>query len=82
MTFVDAGDTLGFALWQARGFDGGSILAAAAELFVDLDAGDVHLRPGAPAIDAGVDVGVALDAEGAPRLQGAAPDLGAYERAP
>jgi hypothetical protein len=29
-----------------------------------------------------VDVGVALDAEGAPRLQGAAPDLGAYERAP
>ena len=82
MTFVDAGDTLGFTLWQARGFDGGSIPAAAADLFVDLDGGDVHLRDGAPAIDAGVDAGVALDADGAPRWQGAAPDLGAYERAP
>lgn len=82
MTFVDAGDTLGFTLWQARGFDDGSILAAAADLFVDLAAGDVHLRADAPAIDAGVDVGVALDADGAPRSQGAAPDLGAYERAP
>jgi len=42
--------------------------------FVDLTVPDVHLRPGSPCIDAGVDVGL-------PYL-GSAPDMGAFEFEP
>src|SRR5262249_52277461 len=38
------------------------------------------LRPGTPAIDAGIPVaGVTTDQRGVPRPQGAAPDIGAFE---
>ena len=49
--------------------------------FVDAGAGDLHLRAGSPAIDAGVAQARALplDLDGHPRAQGAAIDLGAYE---
>jgi hypothetical protein len=41
------------------------------------------LLPGSPAIDAGAPVaGVSADERGVPRPQGAAPDIGAFERAP
>lgn len=39
-----------------------------------------RLKPGSPAIDAGVNAGVLLDLDGLGRPKGAAPDLGAYER--
>ncbi|MBW2526466.1 MAG: right-handed parallel beta-helix repeat-containing protein [Deltaproteobacteria bacterium] len=55
-------------------------LAATADLFVDAAGGDFHLVPGAAAVDAGSDVGVAIDIEGTPRPQGAGFDFGAYER--
>ncbi len=40
---------------------------------------DYHLRPGSPAIDAGMDAGVNVDIDGQPRPLGAAPDIGADE---
>ena len=44
---------------------------------------DAHLRPGSPAIDAGVTLnGVAADADGVARPQGPAYDIGAYEAKP
>jgi hypothetical protein len=48
-------------------------------LLVDPSAGDFHLRPGSPAIDAGVDAGVDYDFAGMFRPLGAGFDLGAYE---
>ena len=54
-------------------------------LFADPAAGDFRLRLGSPAIDAGQDPqGRALptDADGHPRVQGPAIDLGAYEFSP
>jgi parallel beta-helix repeat protein len=48
--------------------------------FVDLAAGDVRLRPGSVAIDAGSTANApATDFAGVARPRGAAPDLGAYE---
>jgi hypothetical protein len=50
--------------------------------FVSAD--DFHLRAGSPAVDAGAAPGpaLALDLDGHPRVQGAGPDLGAYETTP
>jgi hypothetical protein len=50
-------------------------------LAVTAVAGDLHLRAGSPAIDAGAAQAQALavDLDGQPRVQGAAIDLGAYE---
>jgi hypothetical protein len=48
--------------------------------FVNAVAGDFRLRPGSPAIDAGVAIQpVRTDFAGTPRPQGSAPDLGAFE---
>jgi len=50
-------------------------------LFADAAACDFHLRLGSPAVDAGAALaGVETDIEGAARPQGAAYDIGAYER--
>jgi hypothetical protein len=51
--------------------------------FVNADTGDLDLRPGSPAIDAGAALADALplDLDRRPRLQGPAIDLGAYEAA-
>jgi uncharacterized repeat protein (TIGR01451 family) len=40
---------------------------------------DYHLRPGSPAIDAGISVNVPIDADGEPRPIGPLPDVGADE---
>jgi hypothetical protein len=48
-------------------------------LFIDIAAANFHLKPGSPAIDAGVDMGIGFDFEYLFRPQGKAYDLGAYE---
>lgn len=76
---------LTLAEWQALGYDEGSFVATAGELFADPAAGDYSLLPAAPAVDAGrasfagVDA-PGVDLAGAPRPQGAGFDAGAYER--
>ncbi len=48
--------------------------------FVNAAGYDLHLRPGSPAIDAGIgDLAPPTDIEGTPRPQGATVDAGAYE---
>ncbi len=47
--------------------------------FANPAVGNYHLRGDSPAIDAGVDAGVATDIDGDPRPRGAAPDIGADE---
>ncbi len=48
-------------------------------MFVDFANRDYRLKPGSPAIDAGIDCGYALDFDGRPVPSGKAPDMGAYE---
>jgi hypothetical protein len=48
-------------------------------LFVDLDALDLRLRPGSPAIDTAADLGHPVDFDDKPRISGKAPDKGAFE---
>jgi hypothetical protein len=50
--------------------------------FADPAGDDYHILAGSPAIDAGMNVGVATDLEGTPRPQGSRPDIGAYEFTP
>lgn len=76
---------LTLAEWQALGYDDGSFVATAAELFVDPAATDYALLSAAPAVDAGRASfagkdAPAVDIAGTPRPQGAAFDVGAYER--
>lgn len=54
-------------------------------LFVDLSNHDLHVQPNSAAIDAAVPSGgldPATDFDGTARPQGAAKDIGAYERMP
>jgi MYXO-CTERM domain-containing protein len=56
------------------------LLSNPAQFFVNQAGFDLHLLPGAPAIDQGSsDQAPAIDADGVPRPQGAAVDVGAYE---
>ena len=57
--------------------DGGNIIAE--PQFVNLAGGDLHLLPSSPAIDAGLNAGLAEDHDGNTRPQGAGFDLGAFE---
>ncbi len=78
---TDGGDTrIGLAAWQALGYDAHSFIAAPAQLFVDPAGGDYRLKPGSPAINAGVALpDVPDDLTGQPRPIGPAFDIGAYE---
>ena len=59
----------------------GSNLAVTASAFIDAAGGDYRLRAGAAAIDRGTPIrSVSADRDGVERPQGAAPDVGAYER--
>ncbi|HEY5937631.1 MAG TPA: choice-of-anchor Q domain-containing protein [Kofleriaceae bacterium] len=55
-------------------------LAVDASSFKDAAADDYHLVAGSPAIDQGVALDLAIDRDGITRPQGAAQDVGAYER--
>jgi MYXO-CTERM domain-containing protein len=67
------------AAWRTRTGDTTSF-AASDELFMNATGGDLALRPGSPAIDAGVTDGApATDITGRARPQGASIDIGAYE---
>lgn len=66
------------ALFHANGQDIAGDVAAESDrvtgdpLFVNPAGGDYHLQPGSPAVDAGIDAGLAVDFDGDPRplLQG------------
>jgi len=68
---LDGGTELGFTLGQAE--------QVADPQFASLPDEDFDLLPGSPAIDAGIDLGYALDFEGRPVPVGSAPDQGAFE---
>jgi hypothetical protein len=71
----------GFAAWRARsGVDRNSVFTDPG--FIDSATHDFHLTSGSPAVDAGafVAAGGMIDLAGNRRQQGAATDLGAYER--
>ena len=73
---------MNYTQWQSipspgSTFDPHSIVAD--PLFVDPANIDFHLLAGSPAIDMGVDVGLANDRIGTPIPQGTRPDIGAFE---
>ena len=79
---IDDGNTrITLAEWQnATGQDLHSILAVPADLFVNAAGGDYHLSASSPARDTGTTLAeVPQDHDGAPRPQGPAADIGAYE---
>jgi hypothetical protein len=67
---------------EAKVIDGGGNQTAA-PLFVDAETRDFREAPGSPTIDAGIagELGP-LDLAGSPRVQGSAPDIGAFEFTP
>ena len=79
---TDDGDHLmGLSSWRSvTGLDSLSRVSQAANLFVDVPAGNYHLRAGSPAIDA-ADSNAAppSDIEGRLRPTGVSADIGAYE---
>ncbi len=78
---VTSGNTLDHNLWWPnwRGKGAGDITGD--PLFVNPGQNDFHLKPGSPAINAGAKISlVTQDFSGAPRPQGAAYDIGAYEK--
>jgi hypothetical protein len=64
---------------QGRGVPLGQGEIIADPMFVDFQNRDLRLREGSPAIDAGIDLGHAIDFDGNPVPAGFAPDIGAYE---
>jgi hypothetical protein len=62
-------------------FSVGAHSAVVNPMFVNAGAGDLHLQSGSPAINRGVPTGYGQDLDRRPVPQGAAPDIGAYERA-
>ena len=75
------GTRITLAAWRSTtGQDTHSIIATPAALFVDVAGNDYHLSATSPARDAGATIAnVTDDLEGAPRPQGSAFDIGAYE---
>jgi parallel beta-helix repeat protein len=81
-TTTDGTATLPMTGWRKKtGQDRRSIAAQAVELFVDPDRRDLRLKPGSPALDAGVaKIGLGHDYFGNRRPAGKAADIGAIER--
>jgi len=75
------GTRITLAAWRSTtSQDTHSIIATPAALFVDVAGNDYHLSATSPARDAGATIAnVTDDLEGAPRPQGSAFDIGAYE---
>jgi len=74
----DDNSVISLSEWQSLGYDIHSIVASPDEVFVSSI--DYHLKPGSPAIDAGLTLpGVTEDIEGTPRPQGEAYDIGVFE---
>jgi hypothetical protein len=78
------GSTIGFAAWQAAGYDAHSITATQAALFTDWSTGNYTLIHGAPAIGAGVatfsgTTAPNVDLVGNPRPGPTGYSIGAYE---
>ncbi len=62
------------------GYQGGNNISGTEKLFVDSKNGNFELSPNSSAIDAGTKISeVKTDLDGSRRVQGDAPDLGAYE---
>ena len=82
---LDGGVTLiNLAQWQASGYDGGSFITTAADLFVNGAGNDYHLKAASAAIDRGRGSLAAarapdVDLEGKNRPQGSGYDEGAFE---
>ena len=79
--FSIGGTVVDLAGWRTRtGGDAASFVATDAQLFTDPAAGDLTLRAGSPAIDAGDATSApTVDVTGTARPQGAGIDVGAYE---
>ncbi|MFN2424858.1 MAG: right-handed parallel beta-helix repeat-containing protein [Candidatus Binatia bacterium] len=77
---IDGDSTvISFAAWQAEGYDASSFLAVPTDHFFN-PAGDFHLLPTSPAIDAGTSTDApGQDIEGGARPVGGGFDIGAYE---
>ena len=77
----DGGNSsISIAKWQSLGFDTHSIVSTPAPLFVDPAHQNYQLKPGSPAIDAGLYLpDITADALGVSRPQGLAYDIGCYE---
>jgi parallel beta-helix repeat protein len=78
---IDEGNSvISLADWQDLGFDQHSIMATPADMFVDVQNHDYHLRAGSPVIDLGQLLPqVPFDFEGDPRPAGPSPDSGVDE---
>ncbi len=62
------------------GYEGGNNISGTEQLFVDSKGGNLRLKSNTAAIDAGILLSeVKTDLDGSSRIQGKAPDLGAYE---
>ncbi len=80
VTTNDGDSVYTLAQWQALGYEPHSLSATPASLWVNPAAGNYHLLPSAPAIDAGVTLtNVTNDLDGNPRPVGSAFDIGCYE---
>lgn len=77
----DGGTFITLAAWQSAGQDQHSIVSAPETLFADVAANNYRLKTGSPALNAGTTVTVSEDADGVPRPQGSAADIGCYEMA-
>lgn len=82
-TLNDGNSRLDSAAWKALGYDLNSFFSASlSNLFVNYAGADLHLAPGAKAINFGVaplSPAILTDLTGNSRSTGGAPDAGAYE---
>jgi hypothetical protein len=76
----DGNTVVNMAKWQSLGYDLHSVVSTPAQLFVNPVAFNYQLKPGSPAVDAGVTLtDVPTDILGVKRPQGVAYDIGCYE---